>query len=115
MGMPVNTRLRFLSNGIEISDLTLERGQVELIELITEVQNGEDWIETNVATNARIIAVGEEGFIEVSSCEVTENLIRIFADLPPGSYYLEVRAEFQAPVELVRIRRMKVKVVIDRK
>lgn len=113
--LPMPTRVKFLQNGSEISNLTMESGQVAFVGVLAESSDGETWSKIDGTVSASIFSFDGEGFEEMAVCKVEDYKILVEADLPVGVYYLQATIAFDSPVALERVQRLKIKVVVDRK
>jgi|GEM_PF-953899 len=113
--LPMPTRVKFLQNGSEISNLTMESGQVAFVGVLVESSDGETWSKIDGTVSASIVSFDGEGFEEMAVCKVENDKILVEADLPVGAYYLQATIAFDSPVALERVQRLKIKVVVDRK
>ena len=118
MSIPVKSRIRFLQNGVEIIELTMETGQVQLVNVLTEVYLNDSWNESPASLEVSVVSFDGEVFEEMRTCSTEDNVITVISDLPIGTYYLQVRAVFadgEGFIGYERIQRLKLKVTVDRK
>lgn len=118
VSIPVKSKIRFLQNGAEISELTMETGQVQLVDVLTEVFLNDTWNAAAASLEASVVSFDGEMFEETLTCSIEENIITLVSNLPIGTYYLQVRAVFadgEGFHGYERIQRLKLKVIVDRK
>lgn len=109
------SRLKFLRNGSVISDLTMERGQVEFVDIHVEAVEGDTASRVSGPIMASIVSYDGQDLEQLAFCEVNGNRVKVFVDLPVGVYYLQILVDLDTPRLYQRIQRMKLKVVVDRK
>lgn len=118
MSIPVKSRIRFLQNGVEISAMIMEVGQVQLVDLSAEIYKDGSWMKSSASVAASVVTFDGEVFEEVADCPIEENVITVASEFPVGTYYLQVIANFadgDGYVGYERIQRLKLKIVLDRK
>jgi len=118
VSIPIKSRIRFIQNGAEMNELTMETGQVQLVDVLTEVYLNDSWNESPASLEVSVVSFDGEAFEEMLTCSTEENVVTVVSDLPIGTYYLQVRAVFadgEGFIGYERIQRLKLKVTVDRK
>jgi hypothetical protein len=118
MSIPVKSRIRFIQNEAEINELIMETGQVQLVDVLTEVLLNGTWNAATASLEASVVSFDGEMFEEMLTCSIEESVVTVVSDLPIGTYYLQIRAVFadgEGFLGYERIQRLKLKVVLDRK